>query len=667
MDLIYTNQNREDIGVLQDFSLDLAFGSGENDFELTVSRENNVAQAGCYIYIQGTEYGGIIDAVKSDTGTAEVTYSGRTWHGILNSKILEPDSGQAYLTVSGDANTVLSTLIARMGLGALFQALSTPSGITVKSYQFDRYVSGYNGILKMLKTVGAKLRIVHDGTNVVISAVPVTDYTQDGVSDDQTALTVLKTKNKVNHLICLGTGELADRMVIHLYADAAGNISRTQTFTGLEEYTAVYDYSSVESEDDLVAGGTERFKELLQQDQLDVNFPESDDIYSVGDIVGATDNVTGISIAVPVTKKIVKIEGDLVSVTIETSTTTVSAQASTGTGGGGGGSIGTMDYNQLENRPTLNGKTLEGDVDETDPTVPAWAKNPVKPTYTAADIATADNRSVEAALAEKTNTSVLPNDGNGVKTKFRCAKNGYTGKNNPTRYYALCKFPVSNDGNYASAIVSGRIGGWTYADMSYMHALIWNRDVPGITLIDIAGLNSQINNVWKRCNLVMYVGSDNTATVYIAVSGTYVFDLDIKVFQSTASILYDGTYSTIAPNGTLVVSASTASQRLELHGGKAYMSGNELATTTAAKTATLTVAGWTGSAPYVQSVTITGLTDAKKAMVYPVYGSDTPANIALKEACGMVSFASRSGSTLTFTCLEDKPTVDIPITVEVYV
>ena len=33
----------------------------------------------------------------------------------------------------------------------------------------------------------------------------------------------------------------------------------------------------------------------------------------------------------------------------------------------------------------------------------------------------------------------------------------------------------------------------------------------------------------------------------------------------------------------------------------------------------------------------------------------------------MVSFASRSGSTLTFTCLEDKPTVDIPITVEVYV
>lgn len=89
---------------------------------------------------------------------------------------------------------------------------------------------------------------------------------------------------------------------------------------------------------------------------------------------------------------------------------------------------------------------------------------------------------------------------------------------------------------------------------------------------------------------------------------------------------------------------------------------------TSAVTATLTVAGWTGSsAPYVQSVTVSGLTDEKRAMAYPVYGSDANANIALKEACGMVSFASRDGGVMTFTCLEDKPTVDIPITVEVYV
>lgn len=49
---------------------------------------------------------------------------------------------------------------------------------------------------------------------------------------------------------------------------------------------------------------------------------------------------------------------------------------------------------------------------------------------------------------------------------------------------------------------------------------------------------------------------------------------------------------------------------------------------TVSVSATLTVAGWTGSAPYVQSVTVAGLTDEKKAMAYPVYGSDTPANLA---------------------------------------
>ena len=100
---------------------------------------------------------------------------------------------------------------------------------------------------------------------------------------------------------------------------------------------------------------------------------------------------------------------------------------------------------------------------------------------------------------------------------------------------------------------------------------------------------------------------------------------------------------------------------------KSYVDTSLTNVKTVSVSAALTVAGWTGSAPYVQSVTITDLTDAKKSMAYPVYGSNTATNLALKEACGMVSFASRSGSTLTFTCLEDKPTVGIPITVEVYV
>ena len=55
------------------------------------------------------------------------------------------------------------------------------------------------------------------------------------------------------------------------------------------------------------------------------------------------------------------------------------------------------------------------------------------------------------------------------------------------------------------------------------------------------------------------------------------------------------------------------------------------------------------------------------ARAYPVYGDDTDTNIARKEACGMVSFAARSSSNMNFTRLEEKPSVDIPVTVKVYV
>lgn len=45
-----------------------------------------------------------------------------------------------------------------------------------------------------------------------------------------------------------------------------------------------------------------------------------------------------------------------------------------------------QDYNKLRNLPRLNGSVIRGDVAEQDPTVPAWAKNPVKPEYTAEDV-----------------------------------------------------------------------------------------------------------------------------------------------------------------------------------------------------------------------------------------------------------------------------------------
>ncbi|MDD5882621.1 MAG: hypothetical protein PUD70_00870 [Firmicutes bacterium] len=84
--------------------------------------------------------------------------------------------------------------------------------------------------------------------------------------------------------------------------------------------------------------------------------------------------------------------------------------------------------------------------------------------------------------------------------------------------------------------------------------------------------------------------------------------------------------------------------------------------------ATLTAAGWVGSGPYTQTITVAGLTDGRRCMVYPAYdGDDADANIAMEEACGCLSYSKREGQNVTFTCLEDKPEVDIDVIVEVYV
>lgn len=57
---------------------------------------------------------------------------------------------------------------------------------------------------------------------------------------------------------------------------------------------------------------------------------------------------------------------------------------------GGGGVI---DYNKAINKPKLNGKTLIGNVNEIDPTVSQWAKQPEKPSYTPNEVGALDRDS----------------------------------------------------------------------------------------------------------------------------------------------------------------------------------------------------------------------------------------------------------------------------------
>lgn len=337
MDLIYTNERREDVGVLLAYELDLSFGANENDFALKVGSRDHVCRAGDYICAYGTEYGGIIDAVTIDTASAEVTYTGRTWHGILNAKVLQPDAGQDYLIVSGDANAILASLVTRCGLDGLFSVSPEASGVTFEEYKMPRYVSAYDGIRKMLKSVNAKLLLTYTASGVVLSAAPAVDHTESGVDSDLVDFEAKQAQGKVNHLICLGGGELKDRTVLHLYADADGNITRTQTFFGVEEYAQTYDYGSAEDEVELEKYGKERLKELRQQESLSVSINDTANLYDVGDTVSAYDSMTGLSVAVTIEQKIVTIKDGKAEVSYSTDTQSTSVSAGTSTGETGDG------------------------------------------------------------------------------------------------------------------------------------------------------------------------------------------------------------------------------------------------------------------------------------------------------------------------------------------
>jgi len=311
MDLIYADENREDVGVLLDYQFDLAFGSDENNFTISVSLDNHVCQEDYWIYIEGTEYGGIVDDIEVNTETQRVTYKGRTFHGLIESKIVCPDAGQDYYVITNtEANAALGTLITRLGLGDLFEASSEDSGITITRYQFWRYIEGYAGIRKMLDKNGAKLHMEWNEGAVILSAVPYVSYDDEELTSDHVNFTIDQSFNPINHMVCLGSGELQNRMVVHLYCDASGNISQTQTFTGLEERAEVLDYPNAESEEQLIEEGESRLRSSWNASTVDIRLDDEYE-FDIGDVITVSEVITGVHLTRSITKKIVTINGDI--------------------------------------------------------------------------------------------------------------------------------------------------------------------------------------------------------------------------------------------------------------------------------------------------------------------------------------------------------------------
>lgn len=395
MDLIYTNAQREDQGVLMDYEMDLAFGQDENNFECTIASASHCCEAGSYLYMEGTEYGGIVDSIQSRSADKEVVYSGRTWHGILGSKVILPlqagetapsgvtikttdSSGKSivgrYLIISGDAHDCIRFILSRIGLSDMFTAPTTLSRINIDKYQFNRYTDAYSGIVQMLSSAGQKLKLTYTGGTVVLSSVDKLDYSHDEeFNSELVEFDVKKSYKKINHLVCLGSGKLENRMIVNLYADKDGNISQTQTQFGVDEYTSTFEYPNVESEEELISNGIEKMQALLNSDKISVDFDERMDDYDVGDTVGTFDAVTGLRIIATITKKIITIKNGQINIDISTdsnSSHSTGGESNTGrsdavksvNGMTGEVEITASDIGAVPISRTVNGKALSADI-----------------------------------------------------------------------------------------------------------------------------------------------------------------------------------------------------------------------------------------------------------------------------------------------------------------
>lgn len=205
------DKNLHEIGYVKDanFTADV---NGEYEFSVQIARSNWYPELNfsSYIYIVGTEYGGIIGEILTDTTLDYVEVKGITWRGFLQYKVIEPPAGSDYKKVTGEIHQVMKALIEPEFSG-LYVVSSKNTEITVSNYLFDRYCTLLAGISKMLKSKEYRLNIRFlreqgEPGYLLIEAVPVVDYSKklELSKDMQLNYTMDDKRNGVNHLIVAG-------------------------------------------------------------------------------------------------------------------------------------------------------------------------------------------------------------------------------------------------------------------------------------------------------------------------------------------------------------------------------------------------------------------------------------------------------------------------------
>lgn len=317
--VILANENLRELGAIKDANITVDL-NGDRTFSVQIARSNWRPELtfSSLIYIMGTEYGGIIGEVLTDTTLDYVELKGLSWRGRLAKKIIQPPTGSDYKVVSGELHTVMKSLI-EPEFDGLIVVSQEDTGVTVSNYQFDRYCTLYDGLVKMLKSKWYRLQLSFrreqgEPGYLFVEAVPIVDYSNriELSRDCQLNYTMDDKRDGVNHLIVAGKGELQDRNVLHLYVQEDGSIGTQQYYTGLQEIAEIYENTSTET-DELWSKSAERLQELMNKKTFRMDVAKLGLDIGIGDIVGGRDYLTGLYMAKPVENIVYELTNDVES------------------------------------------------------------------------------------------------------------------------------------------------------------------------------------------------------------------------------------------------------------------------------------------------------------------------------------------------------------------
>lgn len=313
MDLIYTEKKegmQVESGVMLHGNFDCEVGE-QNDFDFTVSyltEPKALDLMDSYIFIDGTEYGGQITSRKIDKAAYNVTLSGQTFRGYLNSKIVLVPDGEDYYTLNGSLRSEISRLFTNCKMPRDWK-IGNVENITV-NFQCNRYCTLLEALNGICEKYSLSMNFKYTG-DVIFSMSSTDKILKVSSEDNDIRLVINQNKNVPNKMVSLGKGELRDREVLYFKQDngTISKITKSELMAG--DNICLYDNSSSENlEDDSI----KRFKEILTgYNNGFINLAEIsylDIKVELGNVIEIFEPITKLQIYVKAMKKIVTKKDD---------------------------------------------------------------------------------------------------------------------------------------------------------------------------------------------------------------------------------------------------------------------------------------------------------------------------------------------------------------------